>query len=140
MHTAKKMRVDIVSVEQAVFSGDVEQLIATGSLGELGIMPGHTPLLTFLQPGEIRLFNNGQEDNFYVSGGTLEVQPDSVTILADTICRAKDLDEMLALAAQKRAKKALQDKTTNIDYHSATAQLMEALAQLRVIRRMKSRH
>jgi F-type H+-transporting ATPase subunit epsilon len=139
MYIAKKMRVDIVSVEQAVFSGDIEQLIVMGVVGELGVMPGHSPLLTFLQPGEIRLLNEGQEDNFYVSGGTLEVQPDVVTILADTICHAKNLDEMHALEAQKRAKKALKDQKTNVDYQSAVAQLTEALAQLRTIQRIKRR-
>ncbi len=139
MSEQKTFKVDIVSVEQEIFSGDAEQIIASGEMGELGILPGHTPLLTLLKPGEIRLFNNGREDVFYVSGGTLEVQPNIVTILADTISRATDLDEVAAQEAKKRAEKALHDKKDDLDYYAAAAELAEAIAQLRAIKRIKNR-
>lgn len=139
MHTTKKIQVEIVSVEEEIFSGEAGQVIATGTLGELGIMPGHMPLLTFLKPGHVRLLNNGKEDVFYISSGVLEVQPDIVTILADTISRAQDLDEDAALKAKKRAEKILQDKKSNVAYYAAAADLAEALAQLRTIELIRNK-
>lgn len=140
MHTHKKtVHIDIVSAEQEIFSGDVESVIATGEGGELGIMPGHTPLLTKLKAGAVRLFKEGNEDFFFVSGGILEVQPHMVTVLADTIARAADLDEMAAIAAKERAEKLLSDKKADIDYSLAATELAEAMAQLRVISQMKDR-
>lgn len=137
MHAVKKMHVDIVSLEYAIFSGEIEQLITMGTLGELGIMPGHAPLLTFLKPGEVRLVNQGREDVFYVSGGILEVQPNLTTILADTVIRAKDLDELAALAVQQRTERTLQSSDMNDDYYTAALELARALAQLRTISRFK---
>jgi F-type H+-transporting ATPase subunit epsilon len=137
MNAIKKMRVDIVSMEQEIFSGEADQVIATGAMGELGILPGHTPLLTSLKPGVINLTNNGQEEVFFVSGGTLEVQPNVITILADVIARAKDLDEVAAMEAKKRAEKMLQDRKMDVDYYAAAAELAEAIAQLRAIRKIR---
>lgn len=140
MHTAKKtLHIDIVSAEQEIFSGEVESVIASGEGGELGIMPGHTALLTKLKPGTVRLFKDNSEDSFFVSGGILEVQPHLVTVLADTIARASDLDEMAAIQAKERAEKMLSDKQSDIDYTKATAELAEAMAQLRVISQMKDK-
>src|SRR5438445_7658517 len=110
------LRLDIVSAEQAIFSGEVTMVFATGELGELGIAPGHTPLVTFLKPGEIRAtLPNQEEEIFYVKGGMLEVQPYVVTVLADTIVRAKDIDEAAALEAKARAEHMLTDKISEVD-------------------------
>lgn len=137
IQTSKKMQLDIVSVEKAIFSGQIDELAVTGKMGELGILPGHTPLLTLLKPGEIRVTNDGQTTVFYVSGGTLEVQPDVATILADTVVRADDLDEAAAIAAQERAEKAIQDRTSDLEYEAALAELAEVTAQLRAIRKIR---
>ena len=111
------MHLDIVSAEEKIFSGLVEVVVATGDMGELGIYPGHTPLVTSLKPGFIRVTKQGGEsDVFYVSGGMLEVQPSFVTVLADTVSLAGDLDEAAALAAKEQAEKALSDKQSEMDY------------------------
>jgi len=135
----KTLHIDIVSAEKEIYSGDVEQVIASGESGELGIMPGHTALLTKLKPGEITLIKNGKPDLFYVSGGIFEVQPHLVTVLADTVARASDLDEMKAIEAKERAEKVLKDKKTDIDFTIASAELAEAMAQLRVISKMRDK-
>lgn len=135
----KTLHIDIVSAEHEIFSGEVESVIASGEGGELGIMPGHTALLTKLKPGAVRLFKDGNEDFFFVSGGILEVQPHMVTVLADTIARAADLDEAAAIEAKERAEKLLSDKQADIDYSLAAAELAEAMAQLRVISQMKDK-
>lgn len=135
---ATAMHLDIVSAEKAIFSGPIEMVVATGELGELGIVGGHAPLLTVLKPGEIRVTHmGGKEDIYYVSGGILEVQPHDVSILADTVERAEGLDEAVALAAKARAEEVLADKNAEIDYSVATAELAQAVAQIRAIQKAR---
>lgn len=132
------MHVDIVSAEKEIYSGIVEMLVATGEFGELGITPGHAPLLTLIKPGEIRLtLEGGSEEIYYVSGGMLEVQPYCTTVLADVVERAEDLDEAAALAAKARAEEAIADKNKEIDYALATTELARAAAQIRAIRKLR---
>ena len=129
---------DIVSAEQEIFSGVVEMVVATGELGEIGITPGHAPLLTTLKPGEIRVTHQGgTEEIYYVSGGMLEVQPYYVTVLADVVERAESLDEAAALAAKARAEEAIANKNSEVDYALATAELARAVAQIRAIQKMR---
>ena len=131
---------DIVSAESEIFSGLVEMVIAHGNLGDLGITPGHAPLITDLKPGPIRLVKQGGEQEvFYISGGFLEVQPNMVKVLADTATRAKDLDEAAAQEAVKAAEKALHEKGAEFDYGSAAARLAEAAAQLRTIEQLRKK-
>lgn len=131
---AMTVHCDIVSAEGEIFSGLVEMVIAHGNLGDLGIAPGHAPLITDLKPGPIRLIKQGGEaEVFYISGGFLEVQPNMVKVLADTVQRAADLDEASAQAAVLAAEKALNEKGADFDYGSATARLAEAAAQLRTV-------
>ncbi|MBA4695907.1 MAG: F0F1 ATP synthase subunit epsilon [Legionella sp.] len=132
------MHLDIVSAEAEIFSGVVESFVATGELGELGIVPGHAPLLTLLKPGEIRIKPmNGEETIYYVSGGILEVQSFHATVLADTVERADALDEAAALAAKARAEEALSHKQGDIDYSKAAAELARAVAQIRTIKKLR---
>lgn len=129
---------DIVSAEREIFSGSVEMVVATGDFGELGIVPGHAPLLTILKPGEIRItLPGGQQEVYYVSGGMLEVQPHTVSVLADEVERADSLDEAVALAAKARAEEAIANKDAEFDYSLATAELARALAQIRAIQKIK---
>ena len=129
---------DIVSAEKQIFSGVVEMVVATGELGELGITPGHAPLLTVLKPGEIRVtLQGGAEEVYYVSGGMLEVQPYYVTVLADTVERADNLDEAAALAAKARAEEAIANKDADVDYTVATAELARAMAMIRAIQKTR---
>ncbi|QJD71874.1 F0F1 ATP synthase subunit epsilon [Marinobacterium sp. LSUCC0821] len=131
---AMTVHCDIVSAEGEIFSGLIEFVSLRGSLGELGIYPGHTPLLTELKPGPVELRKQGgEEDIFYVSGGFLEVQPYKVTVLADTALRAHDLDEATAQEAQKQAEQAMADKQGEFEYSRAATQLAEAAAQLRTL-------
>lgn len=131
---------DIVSAEEEIFSGLVEMIIAAGSEGDLGVAPGHTPLLTSLNPGPIKIIKQGgEEEVFYVSGGFLEVQPNVVTILSDTAQRAADMDEAAALEAKKAAEKALTNKSGELDYSKAAAELAEAVAQLRTIQQLRNK-
>ena len=134
---AMTIHVDIVSAEKEIFSGLVEAVFASAIMGEVGIYPRHTPMLTRLKPGEVRLLINGTEEQFYVSGGILEVQPHVVTILADTAMRAADVDEAAALAAKEDAERALKDRDSKMDEAEAQAKLAEAMAQLRSIERMR---
>jgi F-type H+-transporting ATPase subunit epsilon len=137
---AMTMHCDIVSAEKAIFSGRVTMVIATGSVGALGIMPGHAPLLTGIKPGPVRLlFDNGEEQVFFASGGFLEVQPSVVTVLADTALRADDLDEAAAQQAKEKAEKTLQDQAADFDFSVAAAQLAEAAARLRTLEELKKR-
>ncbi len=134
------MQLDIVSAEAAIFAGKVKCLIATGSGGELGIYPGHTALLTSLKPGQIRvILENDSEEVFYMSGGMLEVQPDCVTVLADTAQRAVDLDEAAALAVKEEAERRLSEQKAGIEYSRALSELAEAAAQLRAIEMIRNR-
>lgn len=125
---------DIVSAEESIFSGSVRMVVASGVMGELGILPGHTPLLTQLKPGPIRLIQpDGAEEIFYCSGGILEIQPHMVTILADTVVRADNLDIAAAEEARKQAEIALVNQKDEVDYANAAAQLAEAVARLRTL-------
>lgn len=131
---------DIVSAETEIFSGRVQQLSATGTIGELGIMPGHAPLLTGIRPGPLRLtLENGEEDVFFASGGFLEVQPGIVTVLADTALRADDIDEAAAKSAQEHAEKELSDQRADLDLAAAAAALAESLAQQRTLDELRKR-
>ena len=129
---------DIVSAEREIFSGPVAMVIATGTIGELGIRPGHAPLLTGVRPGPIRLvLESGGEEVFFASGGYLEVQPNQVTILADTALRAEDLDEAAAQQAKDQAERALIDRAADMDHAAVAAMLAEATAQLRVLAELR---
>ncbi|MBV1905704.1 MAG: F0F1 ATP synthase subunit epsilon [Pseudomonadales bacterium] len=137
---AMTMHCNIVSAEAEIFSGRVTMLVATGSLGDLGIMPGHAPLLTGLRPGPVRLLlDNGEEEVFFASGGYLEVQPGLTTILADTAIRADDMDEAAALEAKEAAEKAVADQGAEFEFTIATAQLAEATARLRTLDELRKR-
>ncbi|MCP5201742.1 MAG: F0F1 ATP synthase subunit epsilon [Gammaproteobacteria bacterium] len=134
------VHVDIVSAEREIFSGQAEMIFAPAVLGEVGIAPGHTPLLTRLGPGEVRLkFAEDKEEAFYISGGMLEVQPRVVTILSDTAERAEDLDEAAALKAKEDAERLLVEGQASMDYAKALAELAEAAAQLQTIQRLRRR-
>jgi F-type H+-transporting ATPase subunit epsilon len=135
---AMTVQCDIVSAEREIFSGLVEMVITTGSLGEVGIAYGHAPLLTGIKPGPVRLIKQGgAEEIFFVSGGYLEVQPYHVTVLADTALRADDMDEAAALEAQQLAQQQLSEQSNEIDFQRAAAQLAEAAAQLRTLQAIK---
>lgn len=131
------IQVDIVSAEESVFQGSCEMLHASGTMGEMGIAHGHTPLITTLSPGEIQLRNGDELENFYISGGLLEVQPHKVTVLSDTAVRAGDIDEAAAEEAKTRAEKMMQERGSDFDYSLVESQLAQAAAQLRAIRRLK---
>jgi F-type H+-transporting ATPase subunit epsilon len=137
---AMTVQCDIVSAEREIFSGLVEMVITTGSLGEVGIAYGHAPLLTGIKPGPVRLIKQGgAEEIFFVSGGYLEVQPYHVTVLADTALRADDMDEAAALEAQQLAQQQLADQSSEIDFQRAAIQLAEASAQLRTLQAIKKK-
>ena len=134
------IHVDIVSAEAEIFSGTATMVFAPGEMGELGIAPRHTPLISRLKAGEVRLqHDNGTEDAFFVSGGILEIQPHVVTVLADTAVRAADLDEAAAIEAKKRAEDAISNQKGEFDLASAKAELAEAAARIETIRKMKNR-
>lgn len=134
------IHIDIVSAEREIFSGEASMIFAPAKLGELGIAPGHTPLITQLGPGEIRVQDaNGHEEAFYVSGGMLEIQPTIVTVLSDTASRAEDLDEAAVLRAKEDAEKALHEHDAKIDYAKALAEHAELAAQLRAIQRLRKK-
>ncbi len=138
MAQAHTIKVDIVSAEGEIFSGDATLVIAPGTEGELGITPRHAALLTLLKPGEVRVHTpDGQEQVFYVGGGALEIQPNLVTVLADTALRAKDIDEAAALAAKQRAEEALKDRAGAIDQAEALAELARVAAQLKILERLR---
>jgi F-type H+-transporting ATPase subunit epsilon len=133
---AKTVLCSIVSAEREIFSDQVEMVVATGTIGELGILPGHTPLLSGVKPGPVRLIlEGGEEEVFFASGGYIEVQPTSITILADTAIRADDIDEAAALDAQKKAEQELQDQKSDVDFARVSSDLQEQAAMLRTIRK-----
>ncbi|MCU7810533.1 MAG: F0F1 ATP synthase subunit epsilon [Candidatus Thiodiazotropha sp. (ex Notomyrtea botanica)] len=136
---AMTIHVDIVSAEGEIFSGLAEMIYAPAVMGEVGIAPRHTPLVTRLKPGEVRVDtgNSKEMQHFYVSGGILEVQPHVVTVLADTAIRATDLDEAAAQEAKRRAEDAMADRSAEFEYAKAQAELAEAVAQLRAIDRIR---
>lgn len=137
---ASTMRCDIVSAEKEIFSGEITMLIVDGTLGQLGIMPGHTPLLTGIKPGPVRLlFESGEEDIFFASGGFLEVQPNVVTILADTAEHADDIDSAAAIAAQEEAERTMTDQAGDIDVSRAQALLADATARQRTVEELRKR-
>jgi len=135
---AKTFQVDIVSAEQQIFSGAATMVIAPGEAGELGILPEHMPLLTRIKPGTVRIQQaGGEEEVIYVSGGMMEVQPDRVTVLADTSVRAHDLDEAKAMEAERLAKEALTNRSGAMEVAKAQAELAEAAAQIAAIRKLR---
>lgn len=135
---ANTFQCDIVSAEKSIFSGDVVFMVVTGNMGEIGIAPGHAPLLTDLLPGPVRLdMADGTEEIFYVSGGFLEVQPKTVTLLADTAARANDVDEAAARKALEDAQRSMANQGAEFKYSAAAAQLAEAAAQLRALRQLR---
>lgn len=137
---AMTVHCDIVSAEEQIFSGLIEFVSLTGSLGDLGITPGHAPLLTEIKPGPVELKKQGgAEEIFYVSGGFLEVQANKVTIMADTALRASDMNEAAAEEAQRQAQQALNDQTAEFEYSRAASQLAEAAAQLRTLRQIRKK-
>jgi F-type H+-transporting ATPase subunit epsilon len=137
---AMTLHCDIVSAEHEIYSGTVEMVFAPAEMGEVGILPRHSPLIARLKPGEVRVtVPGGEEQNFYVSGGILEVQPHVVTVLADTAVRARDLDESKALEAKQRAEETLANKASEFDEAKALAELAEAAAQLRMIENIRKR-
>lgn len=136
---AMSIHVDVVSAEEQIFSGLAEYVALPGEAGEMGILPGHMPLMTRIKPGAVRLKLLGQEHEelVFVAGGILEVQPNLVTVLADTAIRGKDLDEAKALDAKKRAEEAMANRESELDYARAQAELAEAVAQLAAIQRLR---
>ncbi|MGS2720980.1 F0F1 ATP synthase subunit epsilon [Paraglaciecola aestuariivivens] len=135
---AMTVQLNVVSAETSIFSGLVEAIQITGSEGELGIHPGHAPLLTTLLPGMVRLVKqHGDEENIYINGGVLEIQPGTVTVLADTAIRAEDLDEQAALEAKKRVEENMANPGADFNYAEAAAELAEAIAQLRLIQKLR---
>ena len=135
---AMTMHIDIVSAEAEIFSGTVEMVVAPAIMGEVGIYPRHTQMLTPLKAGEVRITKQGgEEESIYVSGGMMEVQPHVITILSDTAVRAHDLDEAAALAAKDEAEQALKDRQGEMEVAEAQAQLAEAMAQLQSIERLR---
>jgi len=137
---AMTIHCDIVSAEEEIFSGRVTMVSVTGTVGELGIMPGHAPLLTGIRPGPVRLgMDGGEEEVFFASGGFLEVQPGVVTVLADTALRAEDIDEAAAVEAQQAAERTLSEQAADIEFSSAAAALAEAMARQRTLAELKKR-
>ncbi|MDX1454564.1 MAG: F0F1 ATP synthase subunit epsilon [Gammaproteobacteria bacterium] len=134
------IHVDIVSAEQSIFSGAAKMVYAPAEMGEVGIAPRHSPMLTRLKAGEVRVQDaDGNEQEFFVSGGMLEVQPHLVTVLADTALRAHDMDEAAALKAKQEAEEALKDNAGEIDMARAQAELAEAAARLKFVQKIKSK-
>ena len=137
---SRTVQCDIVSAEEELFSGRVEMVVAHGHMGDLGILPGHTPLISTIKPGPVRVIKQGgAEEVYYISGGFIEVQPYTVKVLADTAIRAADLDEAAALEAKKVAEQALVNQSADFDYAAAAVRLAEAAAQLRTIHELRKK-
>jgi len=138
---ANTIHVDVVSAEESIYSGEAEFVVLPGEAGELGIYPRHTPLITRIKPGQVRITpaGGGEEELIFVAGGILEVQPAVVTVLADTAIRAHDLDEAKAQEAKKRAEEAVQNKTSKLEIAKAQAELAEAVAQLQAIQKLRKK-
>ena len=137
---SRTVQCDIVSAEEELFSGRVEMVVAHGYMGDLGILPGHTPLISTIKPGPVRVIRQGgAEEVYYISGGFIEVQPYTVKVLADTAIRAADLDEAAALEAKKAAEQALVNQSADFDYAAAAVRLAEAAAQLRTIHELRKK-
>jgi len=134
-----KIKLDIVSAEEEIFSQEVEMIYAPAEMGEVGISPKHAPLITKLKPGDVRAqINKDEMKTFYVSGGILEIQPNEVTILSDTALREDDLDEERALEAEKLAQEAMKNSSNEVDATKAKSELLQAAAQLRLIKKLRS--
>ena len=133
------VQIDVVSAEESIFSGEAEFVVAPAKMGEVGIYPNHAPMITTLKSGslKIKLADKKEEQLIYVSGGILEVQPGIITILSDTAIRAKDLDENKAAKAKKAAEEAMKNKSSDVDYAKAQAELTEALAQIQAIEKLR---
>lgn len=137
---AMTMHCDIASTEARIYSGRVESLVCTGTLGDMGILPGHAPLLSALIPGPVRIITQeGEEMIFYVSGGYVEVQPGTVNILADTAIRADDMDEAQAEQAKQAVETAIANRGAEFEYSRAATQLAEAAAQIRTIQQLRKK-
>jgi len=137
---AMTMHVNIVSAEQEIYSGTVTRVFAPAEMGEVGVLPRHAPMLSTLKPGVVRvILQDGGEETFYVSGGILEIQPHVVTILSDTALRAADIDESAALEAKSRAEAAMKDKASDMDYVKAKAVLIEAVAQIEALKKLRKK-
>ncbi len=136
---AHTIHVDIVSPEGQLFSGEASMVFVPAREGELGIAPRHAPLLTTLKAGEVRVQSGGEEHDFFVGGGTIEIQPYAVTVLADTAVRAHDLDEAAAIEAKKRAEDAIRERTDKLELAEAQSELVRAAAQLRAIERLRKK-
>ena len=138
---ALTIHVDVVSAEEQIYSSEAEFVALPGEAGELGIYPRHTPLITRIKPGAVRIKpeGGGPEELIFVAGGILEVQPKVVTVLADTAIRGKDLDEAKALEAQKRAQEAMHERSGKMEYAKAAAELAEAAAQIQAIRKLRQK-
>lgn len=137
---AMTMHVNIVSAENEIYSGTVTEVYAPAEAGEVGIMPRHTQMLSTLKPGVVRIVTQeGEEQSFYVSGGVLEVQPHLVTVLSDTALRATDIDESAALEAKARAEAAMKDKASDMDYARAKSELIEAVAQIEALKKIRKK-
>ena len=138
---AHTIHVDVVSAEEAIYSGEAEFVVLPGEEGELGIYPKHTPLITRIKPGTVRIkpADGGEEELIFVAGGILEVQPNLITVLADTAIRGHDLDEAKALEAHKLAQENLSNRTGKMEYAEALAELAQAAAQIAAIRKLRQR-
>jgi len=136
---AVSMQVDIVSAEGSIFCGKAEMVFAQAANGEVGIMPHHTQFLSSLKPGQVRVVSGDEEDHFYINSGIIEIQPDMLTILADTAIRAEDLDQAEAEDAKRRAEEAMEDAKTATDIAKAQVELSEAVAQIQTITKLRDR-
>ena len=137
---AMTMHVNIVSAENEIYSGTVTAVYAPAEAGEVGIMARHTQMLSTLKPGVVRVVEeNGEEQSFFVSGGILEVQPHIVTVLSDTALRAADIDESAALEAKAHAEAAMKDKASDMDYAKAKSELIEAVAQIEALKKVRKK-
>jgi F-type H+-transporting ATPase subunit epsilon len=136
---ANTVHIDVVSAEASIFSGEAEFVVAPASAGEVGIYPNHAPMISTIKPGALRIkqSNGAEEVLIYISGGLLEVQPGVITVLADTAVRGHDLDEAKAIAAKEAAEEALKNRTSDVNYAVAQAELSEALAQIQAIERLR---
>ena len=136
------VHIDVVSAEESIFSGEAEFVAAPAQMGEVGIYPHHAPMITSIKPGALRikLADKNEEQLIYISGGILEVQPGVVTVLADTAIRGHDLDEAQANAAKKAAEEAMKNRSSDVDYVKAQAELAEAIAQIQAIQKLRQKH
>ena len=136
------VHIDVVSAEESIFSGEAEFIAAPAQMGEVGIYPHHAPMITSIKPGALRikLADKNEEQRIYISGGILEVQPGVVTVLADTAIRGYDLDEAQANAAKKAAEEAMKNRSSDVDYAKAQAELAEAIAQIQAIQKLRQKH